>query len=123
MLPVLKARTIVSVALLSFVLYWAHRLLQLQHYRHCRADLFRVVLNSQSTLCTHVGTVLHLVEFVYHQSVRIIAAHALGALGAGIGFGDVGVLTSSVAAAAAAGGDAPTWLRSCVEQVARAIAG
>ena len=84
-----KPRTLVSVVLFSYVLYWGHRFLQLQHYRHCRADLFRVVLFSQSTLCTHMGAVLQLVEFVYHQTIRLIASQALGVLGGGIGLGDM----------------------------------
>ncbi len=78
-----SARAISTVLVFTFVLYWAHRLLQLQHYRHCRADLFRVVLYSQSTMCTHVANVLNLVELVYQQALKLLTAQALGMLGGG----------------------------------------
>lgn len=72
-----------AVFLLTFVLYWAHRLLQLQHYRYCRADLFRVVFYSQSTMCTHVASILQVVEIVYQHAIKILASHALNILGGG----------------------------------------
>lgn len=80
-----RPRAMIGVILLTYVLYWAHRLLQLQHYRHCKADLFKIVLNGQSTMCTHIGSVLHVVEFAYNQTARVIIAHVLGALGSGFG--------------------------------------
>jgi hypothetical protein len=80
----ISAKTVCSILLFMFVLYWAHRMLQLQHYRHCRADLFRVVLFSQSSMCTHIATLLHVVEMMYRRAIKLLATQALGTLGGGM---------------------------------------
>ena len=70
---------------LSIILYYAHRLLQLHYYRHCKSDLFRVVLFEQSVMCVHITNVLNLVEVACHQAVKQITAHVLNTLNGGGG--------------------------------------
>ena len=94
-----SAKTAAGVVLFTFVLYWAHRILQLQHYKHCRADLFRVVLYSQSTMCTHTASLLNIVEVVYQHAIKLLASQALGALG-GSGGAAAGALAAWLAAMA-----------------------
>jgi hypothetical protein len=75
-----RFRTVVAAAVFTFVLYHAHRLLQLQYYRHCKADLFRVVLFHQSTMCTRVADILQVVEVAYHQVVKQVTSQILAYL-------------------------------------------
>jgi hypothetical protein len=79
----MRTRSILSAVLVTLILYYAHRLLQLQYYRRCKADLIRVVLFNQSTMCTHIANVLQLVEVAYHQVVKQVTAQVLNALGGG----------------------------------------
>jgi hypothetical protein len=75
------SRPILSALLVAVVMYWAHRVLQLQHHRHCKADLIRVVLFNQSVMCAQISNVLSIVEATSNQAVRHVAAHVLGVLG------------------------------------------
>ena len=83
----IAGRPIVSAILVTVALYYAHRLLQLQYYRHCKADLIRVVLFNQSAMCTHIANVLQVVEVAYHQVVKHVTLCVLTALS-----GDTGAL-------------------------------
>jgi hypothetical protein len=83
----MRVRSVLSAVLVTLILYYAHRLLQLQYYRRCKADLIRVVLFNQSTMCTHIANVLQLVEMAYQQVVKQATAQVLAALGAGAGAG------------------------------------
>ncbi len=85
----MRVKSVVSIVLVTLILYYAHRLLQLQYYRRCKADLIRVILFNQSTMCTYIANVLQLVEVAYNQVVRHLAAHVLGVLGAGGAIGNV----------------------------------
>jgi hypothetical protein len=67
----------------SAMLYFAHRLLQLQYYRRCKADLFRVVLFDRSPMCVHVSSVLGAVELAYHELFKRAAGHAASVLSQG----------------------------------------
>ena len=73
-------RTVMTAVLVPAFVYYAHRLLQLQYYRHCKADLIRVVLFRDSVVCTHASSALQLVEVAYNQLVRHLLAQALGSL-------------------------------------------
>lgn len=104
-------RPLLSAAIFTCALYLVHRLLQLQYYRHCKADLIRVVLFNQSVMCTHIDNILKVVEVAYHQVVKQATSHILASLGA-TGHGVHGDLLTSLndllfqqipAAAAAAG--------------------
>ena len=74
------ARTLLTAVVAAFMLYWAHRVLQLQYHRHCKADLIRVVLFNQSVMCSHIAGVLNLVELACNQAVKQVTAHVLGTL-------------------------------------------
>jgi hypothetical protein len=85
-----RTRAIAATLAFTFVLYHAHRILQLQYYRHCKSDLFRVVMFHQSTMCTQVAGVLQVVEIAYHQVFKQITSHVLSFLTGGIGTGPNG---------------------------------
>jgi len=61
-------------------MYWAHRALQQQYHRHCKADLIRVVLFNQSVMCTHVASILQVVEVASNHAVRLVTSHVLALL-------------------------------------------
>ena len=73
-------RTLLSALVAAFMMYWAHRVLQLQYHRHCKADLIRVVLFNQSVMCSHIAGVLNLVELACNHAVKHVTAHVLGTL-------------------------------------------
>lgn len=50
--------------------YLAHKALQAQYHKHCSADLFRVILMQESTMCAHITRVLTAVEFMSKQTVN-----------------------------------------------------
>ncbi len=52
----------VSTILVVIVLYYSHRMLQLQFYRYCKLDLFRLLLFNQSPMCIHANNILNFVE-------------------------------------------------------------
>ncbi len=74
------AYAVLTAAVAAFMLYWAHRVLQLQYHRHCKADLIRVVLFNQSVMCSHIAGILNLVELACNQAVKHLTAHVLGTL-------------------------------------------
>ena len=94
-----RIRPLVVAAFAAAALYWGHRILQLQHHKHCRADIIRVVLYNQSMMCTHISSILNLVEMACTHTVKHLTSHILtvlnivagGALfGAGFGAGGGG---------------------------------
>ena len=82
-----RVRAVAATLAFTFVLYHAHRILQLQYYRHCKSDLFRVVMFHQSTMCTQVSGVLQVVEIAYHQVFKQITSHVLSFLTGGAPLG------------------------------------
>lgn len=62
--------TVVATFILSMVMYYAHRMLQLQYYHHCRSDLFRILFFHQSPICMHVTNILNIVETAGNQLVK-----------------------------------------------------
>lgn len=92
----ISVRPLVVAAFAAAALYWGHRILQLQHHKHCRADIIRIVLYNQSMMCTHIASILNLVEMACTHTVKHLTSHILtilnivagGALfGAGFGSG------------------------------------
>lgn len=79
--------TIISTIILSMVMYYAHRMLQLQYYHHCRSDLFRILFFHQSPICMHVTNILNIVETAGNQLVKYMMDRVLqnGLLLGGIG--------------------------------------
>lgn len=69
--------SIAATAILAIVMYYAHRMLQLQYYRYCRSDLIRVIFFHQSPICTHVTTVLNIVESAGNQVVKHVMDNVL----------------------------------------------
>jgi hypothetical protein len=91
--PVIKP--FLLTAIVTFTLYFAHRLLQLQYYRHCRADLIRVVLFNQSPMCTHISSVINVVEVAYHQVIKNVMTQVMASLN-GVGNGLIGQLAAGM---------------------------
>jgi hypothetical protein len=76
-------KPMVMTAIVTFTLYFAHRLLQLHYYRHCKADLIRVVLFHQSPMCTHISSVINVVEVAYHQVIKNVMTQVMASLSGG----------------------------------------
>jgi hypothetical protein len=70
----------VLAVLAAVLVYVAHRSLKAQYHRQCGSDIIRVVLFSQSTMCSHIGTLLQVVEVVCGQAVGQLTSHVFGAL-------------------------------------------
>lgn len=79
----MHVKPVAATFLLAVILYYAHRLLQLQHYRYCKSDLIRVVLFDQSAMCVHITNVLHIVEVASQQVVRQVTSHVLNSINGG----------------------------------------
>jgi hypothetical protein len=75
-----RAKQVVVALALGVVLYFSHRLLQMQHHRHCKSDLFRIVMFDQSPVCVHMTNVLNLVEVACHHAAKLITAQVLNTL-------------------------------------------
>lgn len=84
-------------AVVTFTLYFVHRLLQLQYYRHCKADLIRVVLFHQSPMCTHISSVINVVEVAYHQVIKNVMTQVMNSLNGGGNGGTGGGLLGHLA--------------------------
>lgn len=89
------------------LMYWAHRSLQDQYHRRCKADLIRVVLFNQSTLCSHISGVLQIVEIACDQAMKQLTGHVIGVLSGGL-------------LAAGAGGAAAGWLQCLLDNAVSA---
>ena len=61
----------------TFVMYHLHRQLQLQYHNTCRADLLRVMLYQNSSVCTHMSNLLQVVEVAYLHAVKQVVSHAM----------------------------------------------
>lgn len=70
------------VLLAAVSMYWAHRALRMQYFRHCNRDLFRVIMFDKSTVCSHVATLLNLLEGSCNQAMKYAANYLITALGA-----------------------------------------
>lgn len=73
-------RPFLVAMLAASALYWGHRVLQLQYHNHCRSDIIRVVLYNQSMMCTHISSILNLVELACTHAVRYLTSHILTVL-------------------------------------------
>jgi hypothetical protein len=73
-------RPVLAALAAAIVMYWAHRTLKAQYHRHCNSDIFRVVLFSQSTMCSHVATLLQVVEVACGQAVSHVTSHIFSVL-------------------------------------------
>jgi len=82
--------TVIATLILSMVMYYAHRMLQLQYYHHCRSDLFRILFFHQSPICMHVTNILNIVETAGNQLVKYMMDRVLhnGLLLGGIAGGE-----------------------------------
>lgn len=52
----------ISTVIVMVILYYSHRILQLQVYRYCKFDLFRIIFFNQSPMCIHANNILAFVE-------------------------------------------------------------
>lgn len=87
----MRIKPLLAAAIVTIIMFYAHRLLQLQYFRHCKSDLIRVVLFNQSAMCVQIANVLQVVEVAYHQVIKQITAQVLGSLnGGGIFMGHFG---------------------------------
>jgi hypothetical protein len=104
--PAGAARPLLTALAAAFLMYWTHRALQLQYHRHCKADLIRVVLFNQSTMCSHIASVLQLVELACNHAVRLVTGHVVGMLNVMAGglFAAAGAAAGAGAGAAGAAG-------------------
>ena len=82
---VYTARPVVTLMATIFMMYWAHRMLQLQYHRHCKADIVRIMLFNQSTMCMHISGLLNVVEYACNHAVHVIASRVIDTLSAMIG--------------------------------------
>ena len=74
-------RSILLAVVAALMLYWTHRALRMQHFRHCNRDLLRVVMFDQSAICTNVTSVLRVIEMSCSQIVRHAVTYMIGLLG------------------------------------------
>lgn len=76
----MNSRPLLFAFAAAVLMFTAHRALKAQHHRHCTGDLLRVVLFSQSTMCTHTANVLRVVELAWDQAVKMAMSHVLDLL-------------------------------------------
>jgi len=69
--------SVVSSLFLAVVMYYAHRMLQLHHYRYCRRDLIRIIFYDQSLMCTHITRILKIVEEAGNHVVKHLMSHVI----------------------------------------------
>lgn len=86
----MRVKPMVAALVVTVVMFYAHRMLQLQYYRHCKADLIRVVLFNQSAMCVHIANILQVVEVAYHQVIKQITSQVIGLLDGSGGVGGGG---------------------------------
>ena len=67
----------VSTILVIIVLYYSHRMLQLQFYRYCKLDLIRLMFFSQSPMCMHANNILNFVETAGAHVVKHTMNHLI----------------------------------------------
>jgi hypothetical protein len=65
-----SAHSIASTVIIGMIMYFAHRMLQLQYYRYCRSDLIRIIFFNQSPICMHVTNILSIVETAGNHVVK-----------------------------------------------------
>jgi hypothetical protein len=70
------------VLLATCMVYWSHRALRMQYFKHCNRDLIRVVMFDQSVICTNVSSILNIMEIACSQAIKNGAMYLMGALGA-----------------------------------------
>jgi hypothetical protein len=76
------SRKAIGMAIFSIVaIYWAHRALRMQYFRHCHRDLVRVIMFDQSAICVNVANILSVLEVSCNQVVRHATTYMLGTLG------------------------------------------
>lgn len=75
------SRSILMILTGLLTIYWSHRALRMQYFRHCHRDLFRVVMFDQSAICTNVASVLGVIEMACNQVVKHATTYVLGTLG------------------------------------------
>lgn len=78
--PLPLIRPFVVIMGIAVIVYWSHRVLQMQYHRHCKADLFRVILFNQSVMCSQISSILGVVELVSNNAVKHVASQLLGML-------------------------------------------
>jgi len=89
-----SAHSIASTVIIAMVMYFSHRLLQLQYYRYCRSDLIRIIFFNQSPICMHVTSILSIVETAGNHVVKHVMDSVLHC-GFAISTGDNAGATSS----------------------------
>lgn len=77
----LTRRSILMVVTGLMAIYWSHRALRMQYFRHCHRDLFRVIMFDQSVICTNVLNILNVIEIACSQVVKHATTYMLGTLG------------------------------------------
>lgn len=71
-----RYRPYVATCVSVVLIFWSHKTLKMQHHRHCSADLFRIVLFGRSNMCTHIATLLNLVEATCGHAVTQYSSYA-----------------------------------------------
>ncbi len=73
----------VGVVLFALIMiYWSHRSLRAQYFRHCNRDLFRTVMFDQSFICHNVNGILNVLEITCRQAFKDGAIYVFGLFGA-----------------------------------------
>ena len=69
----------ISVTVVFFTTtFYFHMFLQNEYYKHCKSNVFRVVLFNESYMCTHMANILNLIENSYIISVKRFVHTAFG---------------------------------------------
>ena len=92
----MRLKPAVIVVTLACFMYYAHRFLQLQYFRHCKADLIRIVLFDKSPMCVHISNALQLVEVAYHQVIKQITTQIVASLGGNNGMAWIGDIANNI---------------------------
>lgn len=64
------------------LVYWSHRALRMQYFKHCNRDLIRIVMFDQSVVCSNVYNILNILEVACSQAIKNAALYVLGMMGA-----------------------------------------
>jgi uncharacterized membrane protein YwzB len=101
------SRTSLVVAMIAVCLvYWSHRALRMQYFKHCNRDLIRIVMFDQSVVCSNVYNILNILEVACSQAIKNAALYVLGMIGA-VATAMATATTSGHSSATAGGAAAP----------------
>lgn len=77
-------RAILSTVVSMILIYWSHRTLKMQHHHYCSSDMFRIIMYSQSNMCSHIATLINIVEMACGHFAMHFSSSLFGYLNAAL---------------------------------------